>query len=435
MINWCVWHFRFGQNRNTSFIMSKVHALYFATRPGCSAPGIPTPSSSRPIARRIYGDAAHDGQGHQQGTCASRWMSGTGSTGAASRATTRNDATRHHNQIPEVYLERVILSLLQRPGDLVLDPFLGSGTTCTVARAWDRRSIGIEFSPGNAASAWERITEIGMLRKGASSGGSSAIFEKRRPEPADPAAAAERENLHLARRHAGREDVLEGDGATVASSVPSFRPETAGNDFGRPCPRGSKGGPDLPFLLFWAPVPPARRAVGRGATRPSLVAPRSLITPEDGGAVCWARARSRQPQRRHRRHRAVRSGDGGPARRSPPPRLRRAPARPRAAPRHRRPARQPRALPQVVELARLDADADHHVILHELIHGERLINCMDFSYRMLGRVAELVLAYPRQVHPLLANHEIAQLTGGGREQGGGQQRGALRGGGRVHLRR
>ena len=30
MINWCIWHFRFGQNRNSSFIMSKVHALYFA---------------------------------------------------------------------------------------------------------------------------------------------------------------------------------------------------------------------------------------------------------------------------------------------------------------------------------------------------------------------------------------------------------------------
>jgi DNA modification methylase len=30
MINWCIWHFRFGQHRNTSFIVSKVHALYFA---------------------------------------------------------------------------------------------------------------------------------------------------------------------------------------------------------------------------------------------------------------------------------------------------------------------------------------------------------------------------------------------------------------------
>ncbi len=33
MINWCVWHFRFGQHRDSSFIMSKVHALYFAKDP------------------------------------------------------------------------------------------------------------------------------------------------------------------------------------------------------------------------------------------------------------------------------------------------------------------------------------------------------------------------------------------------------------------
>jgi hypothetical protein len=35
---------------------------------------------------------------------------------------------RHHNQIPEVYLERVIRAC-SNEGSLVLDPFLGSGTT------------------------------------------------------------------------------------------------------------------------------------------------------------------------------------------------------------------------------------------------------------------------------------------------------------------
>ncbi|MHC4142160.1 MAG: DNA methyltransferase, partial [Planctomycetota bacterium] len=33
MINWCIWHFRFGQHRNSSFILSKVHVLYFARDP------------------------------------------------------------------------------------------------------------------------------------------------------------------------------------------------------------------------------------------------------------------------------------------------------------------------------------------------------------------------------------------------------------------
>ena len=65
-------------------------------------------------------------------------------------------------------------------GDLVLDPFCGSGTTSTVARAWNRRSITVEFGESNADSAWNRIHEIGMIRKGASSGGSSAIGKSRK---------------------------------------------------------------------------------------------------------------------------------------------------------------------------------------------------------------------------------------------------------------
>lgn len=60
-------------------------------------------------------------------------------------------------------------------------------------------------------------------------------------------------------------------------------------------------------------------------------------------------------------------------------------------------------------LARLDGSADRHLVLHELIHGDRLVNGVDLSYRMLCRVAQLVLAHPRQVHVVLANHELAQV--------------------------
>lgn len=51
---------------------------------------------------------------------------------------------------------------------------------------------------------------------------------------------------------------------------------------------------------------------------------------------------------------------------------------------------------------------DHHVVLHELIHGDRLVNGVDLSYRILVRVAQLVLDHPGRVHPILANHELAQ---------------------------
>lgn len=76
-------------------------------------------------------------------------------------------------------------------------------------------------------------------------------------------------------------------------------------------------------------------------------------------------------------------------------------------------------LAKIIKLARLDQSPDHHVVLHEMIHGERLINGLDLSHRMLARVAELVLRHPMQVHPLLANHELAQLTGRGVSKGAG----------------
>ena len=65
-------------------------------------------------------------------------------------------------------------------------------------------------------------------------------------------------------------------------------------------------------------------------------------------------------------------------------------------------------LDAVVRAARLSRATDNHLVLHELIHGDRLVSGMDMSHRMLAKVAELVIAHPQQVHPMLANHEIAQ---------------------------
>ncbi len=37
-----------------------------------------------------------------------------------------------------------LITLFTRPGDIVLDPFVGSGTTCLAAGMLGRESIGIE---------------------------------------------------------------------------------------------------------------------------------------------------------------------------------------------------------------------------------------------------------------------------------------------------
>ncbi|MEO1716972.1 MAG: metallophosphoesterase [Planctomycetota bacterium] len=50
-----------------------------------------------------------------------------------------------------------------------------------------------------------------------------------------------------------------------------------------------------------------------------------------------------------------------------------------------------------------------HLTLHEIIHSDRLMNGMDFSYRVMAKVAHLKSEYPDHVHTLLANHELAQM--------------------------
>jgi len=62
----------------------------------------------------------------------------------------------HPTQKPEALLYRVLLACT-RPGDIVLDPFFGTGTTGAVARRLRRRWIGIEREPAYVAVARERI--------------------------------------------------------------------------------------------------------------------------------------------------------------------------------------------------------------------------------------------------------------------------------------
>ena len=68
-------------------------------------------------------------------------------------------AKAHPTQKPEALLHRVILAST-RPGDVILDPFFGSGTTGAVARRLGRRFIGIEREKTYADVARARIAEI-----------------------------------------------------------------------------------------------------------------------------------------------------------------------------------------------------------------------------------------------------------------------------------
>lgn len=161
MMNWCIWHFRFGQHRDKSFIVSKVHVLYFVKD---EALRIWNPDAVLEPSDRaaIYNDIRTT-RTQRPGLRVPLdvWY---GEYFGRIQGNNKERRRGHSNQIPESYMQRIILAC-SNPDDLVLDPFLGSGTTSTVARALGRRSIGIEFGKANAKSAFERIKQ-GPIRVG-----------------------------------------------------------------------------------------------------------------------------------------------------------------------------------------------------------------------------------------------------------------------------
>ncbi|HEY2481897.1 MAG TPA: DNA methyltransferase, partial [Caulobacteraceae bacterium] len=68
-------------------------------------------------------------------------------------------AKAHPTQKPEALLHRVILAST-RPGDVILDPFFGVGTTGAVAKRLGRRFIGIEREKAYAEAAEARIAQV-----------------------------------------------------------------------------------------------------------------------------------------------------------------------------------------------------------------------------------------------------------------------------------
>ena len=65
----------------------------------------------------------------------------------------------HPTQKPEALLHRVLLASTS-PGDIVLDPFLGTGTTAVVARRLSRHYIGIERHPAYVEAALGRVRRV-----------------------------------------------------------------------------------------------------------------------------------------------------------------------------------------------------------------------------------------------------------------------------------
>jgi len=70
-----------------------------------------------------------------------------------------NGDKAHPTQKPEALLHRVIMAST-KPGDVILDPFFGTGTTGAVARRLGRKFIGIEREESYAKIAEARIAKV-----------------------------------------------------------------------------------------------------------------------------------------------------------------------------------------------------------------------------------------------------------------------------------
>jgi modification methylase len=91
-----------------------------------------------------------------------------------------NGGKAHSTQKPEALLYRVVLAS-SNPGDLVLDPFFGSGTTGVVCKRLGRHWLGIERDPDYIQLAQERIAAVEPLPQD-----SLNITEDHRHEPRIP---------------------------------------------------------------------------------------------------------------------------------------------------------------------------------------------------------------------------------------------------------
>ncbi|HEX2580975.1 MAG TPA: DNA methyltransferase [Dongiaceae bacterium] len=96
------------------------------------------------------------------------------------RLKSRDGKKVHPTQKPEALLARCLMAATQ-PGDIVLDPFFGTGTTGAVAKRLRRHFIGIEREAAYIAAAEKRIAAVRPLAES-----DAALPPAKREEPRIP---------------------------------------------------------------------------------------------------------------------------------------------------------------------------------------------------------------------------------------------------------
>lgn len=162
-----IWHYRRWSNsqrtllpsHQTIFFYSKSAGYLFNPSYGEYSPSTNVDQILQRRKRDEHGKAAYD-----------RDESGAVVTGGAKKGVPLSDVwdipflnpkakerTGYPTQKPVLLLERII-TLVTAPGDLVVDPFCGSGTTLVAAQLTGRRSFGVDSSEDAIALARQRLT-------------------------------------------------------------------------------------------------------------------------------------------------------------------------------------------------------------------------------------------------------------------------------------
>jgi site-specific DNA-methyltransferase (adenine-specific) len=185
--SWVIWYYTFGVNCTRKFTRSHAHLFHFVKDPAQFTFNHKDRAIRVPSARQlVYADNRANPIGRLPDDT---WIlrpqdvpggfSADQDTWYFSRVagTFKERAGFHGCQMPEQLLGRIIRAT-SNVGDLVLDPFAGSGTTLAVAKKLDRRWIGFELSADYAREIKTRLNAVwvGQLLDG----------------PADPVSSAPR---------------------------------------------------------------------------------------------------------------------------------------------------------------------------------------------------------------------------------------------------
>jgi site-specific DNA-methyltransferase (adenine-specific) len=176
--SWVIWYYTFGVNCTKKFSRSHAHLFYFVKDARQFTFNDNDAHVRVPSARQlVYADARANPAGRLPDDT---WILRPQDIGDGFKSghdtwyfprvagTFKERAGFHGCQMPEQLLGRIVRGC-SNSGDVVLDPFAGSGTTLTVAKKLGRQWLGFELSQEYAQKATSRVAaaEAGQPLEGA----------------------------------------------------------------------------------------------------------------------------------------------------------------------------------------------------------------------------------------------------------------------------